>query len=156
MQPYHLRPVVFPPAFEKEEEEPEQQPGQVTSSVKRNQPTTPSKLSGAVPTSTAMSYQIVNINEMAKVIPLFCRDYLGREEPADWFTEFQLSLLASWTERMKLDQFGMQLAVGSYADEWFMDLPSEDKADMAMLKAAFLKWWPPTRRLKWTKMQQHE
>ncbi|KAI5995000.1 hypothetical protein EDD15DRAFT_2365904 [Pisolithus albus] len=103
-----------------------------------------------------MSYQIINVNETAKVVPLFRGDYSGKEEPADWFTEFQLSLPTTWSEMTKVDRFGLQLAVGSYADEWFTNLPSEDKADMASLKAAFLKRWPPTKRPKWTKAQQRE
>ncbi|KAI5998600.1 hypothetical protein EDD15DRAFT_2363410 [Pisolithus albus] len=86
-----------------------------------------------------MSYQIINVNETAKVVPLFRGDYANKEEPADWFTEFQLSLPTTWSEDMKIDRFGLQVAVGSYADEWFTDLPTSDKASLAALKAAFLK-----------------
>ncbi|KAI6007930.1 hypothetical protein EDC04DRAFT_2611230 [Pisolithus marmoratus] len=84
------------------------------------------------------------------------RDYSNKEEPSDWFTEFQLSLPMTWMEAVKVDQFSLQLAAGSYAEEWFMDLPSRDKVDMAVLKTAFLKRWLPTKRPKWTKSQQRE
>lgn len=49
-----------------------------------------------------------------------------------------------------------ELAAGSHADEWFADLPSEDKADMMALKAAFLKHWPPVKKPRWTRAQQRE
>ncbi|KAI6011807.1 hypothetical protein PISMIDRAFT_29855 [Pisolithus microcarpus 441] len=103
-----------------------------------------------------MLYQIINVNEVAKVVPLFRGDYSNNEEPADWFAAFQLSLPSTWSDAMKVDRFAMQLVVGSYADKWFMDLMLREKADLSMLKAAFLKRWPPVKRPKWTKMQQRE
>ncbi|KAI5983965.1 hypothetical protein EDD15DRAFT_2375808 [Pisolithus albus] len=103
-----------------------------------------------------MSYQIINVNETAKVVPLFWGDCAGKGKPADWFTEFQLSLPATWSKTMKIDQFSLQLAAGSQADEWFVDLPAREKTDMATLKVAFLKRWPPTWRPKWTRTPQQQ
>ncbi|KAI6046569.1 hypothetical protein EDC04DRAFT_2994991 [Pisolithus marmoratus] len=152
---YNLRPAVFPPLF-REEDELEQKTEQAVPLAGRSQPATLPRPTTPSTTNPAMSYQIININEPAKAVPLFRGDYANKEEPSDWFTEFQLSLPTTWTEAMKVDRFGLQLAAGSYADEWFTDLPSSDKADMASLKAAFLKRWPANKRLKWTKAQQRE
>ncbi|KAI6016336.1 hypothetical protein PISMIDRAFT_29233 [Pisolithus microcarpus 441] len=93
---------------------------------------------------------------MAKVIPLFHGDYGNREEPMEWFAQFQLSVPDLWSETRKVDCFGLQLAPGSYADNWFMDLPSEDKEDMRALKAAFIKRWPLAKHPKLTRVQQRE
>ncbi|KAI6109040.1 hypothetical protein EDD16DRAFT_1711553 [Pisolithus croceorrhizus] len=116
------------------------------------------KLNPAAPAlaDATMAYQIINVNEMAKVVSLFWGDYSSKGEPADWFTEFQLSLPSTWSEAMKVDRFGLQLTAGSYVDEWFADLPSKDKVDMTALKAAFLKWWPSVKKPRWMRAQQQE
>ena len=55
----------------------------------------------------------------AKMLPLFHGDYSDKDEPAHWFTQFQLTLPDMWSEAAKLQRFQMQLAPGGYADEWF-------------------------------------
>ena len=58
----------------------------------------------------------------AKMLPLFHGDYSDKDEPAHWFTQFQLALPDTWSEAAKLQRFQMQLAPGGYADEWFNEL----------------------------------
>ncbi|KAI6009916.1 hypothetical protein PISMIDRAFT_30456 [Pisolithus microcarpus 441] len=65
--------------------------------------------------------------DAAKIIPLFHGDYGNKEEPTEWFTQFQLSIPDAWMDMRKVDRFGLQLAPGSYADDWFGNLPSAEK-----------------------------
>ncbi|KAI6040082.1 hypothetical protein EDC04DRAFT_2894455 [Pisolithus marmoratus] len=130
-QNYHLQPAIFPsemlfPARPKAEQRAMPTPNPFLATP-NPQPMTSGRPAQPQPAAQTMLYQIVNVNKVAKVVPLFRGDYLNKEEPSDWFAEFQLSLLMTWTEAMKVDQFSRQLVAGSYAEEWFMDLLSRDK-----------------------------
>jgi len=92
----------------------------------------------------------------AKMIPLFHGDYSDKEEPAHWFAQFQLALPESWPKVAKVQRFHMQLAPGGYANEWFDALTASEHASVAAIRTAFLRQWPPTKRAKWSKVQQKE
>jgi len=92
----------------------------------------------------------------AKTLPLFYGDYSDKEEPAHWFAQFQLALPESWPETAKVQRFHMQLAPGGYADKWFDALTASERASVAAIRTVFLRRWPPTKRAKWSKVQQKE
>ncbi|KIM57134.1 hypothetical protein SCLCIDRAFT_17024 [Scleroderma citrinum Foug A] len=92
----------------------------------------------------------------AKMLPLFHGDYSNSEEPAHWFVQFQLALPDTWSEVAKIQWFQLQLAPRGYAEEWFNTLPTSELASLAMVRTAFLKRWPPMKRVKWLRLQQRE
>ncbi|KAG1768909.1 hypothetical protein EV702DRAFT_1203113 [Suillus placidus] len=132
-------------------------------------PTTISSLTITRPTSalfnTAASIPIVKplastqstmFSENPRAVPLFRGDYGDKEEPTEWFAQFELSLPGSWGDDKRLDCFEMQLAPGQIAEEWFQDVTPTRTITFAGLKAAFWKRWPPPKRPKYMWVQQKE
>ncbi|KAG1821263.1 hypothetical protein EV424DRAFT_1347018 [Suillus variegatus] len=62
--------------------------------------------------------------EHPRTVPLFKGDYGDKEEPTEWFAQFELSLPETWSDRQRIDRFAMQLAPGQIAEEWFQGLSS--------------------------------
>jgi hypothetical protein len=50
----------------------------------------------------------------------------------------------------------MQLTPGQMADQWFQSFDSMHTTTFAVLKTAFLKWWPPPKPPKLSHAQQRE
>jgi hypothetical protein len=94
--------------------------------------------------------------EMPGKVDVFHGDYSKEEEPTEWFMTFQLSLPSSWNDDQKVERFQLHLVPNSYADEWFNNLSVLDTMSMTVLRAAFFKRWPPTKKPKWSKAQQKE
>ncbi|KIJ57729.1 hypothetical protein HYDPIDRAFT_34845, partial [Hydnomerulius pinastri MD-312] len=94
--------------------------------------------------------------ESAKVIVLFNGDYSNNEEPTSWFQQFQLAVPSSWNDARKIERFQLQLAMGSYAEDWFNGLSSAELTSMTTLRTAFMKRWPPPPRPTWTRQIQKE
>ncbi|KAG2034213.1 hypothetical protein BDR03DRAFT_984557 [Suillus americanus] len=89
-------------------------------------------------------------------VPLFCGDYTNKEEPTEWFAQFELSLPVSWDEAQRIERFEMQLAPGNIAEEWFQGLSPSKLALFSSIKAAFWKRWPPPRQPRYMRAQQKE
>jgi hypothetical protein len=95
-------------------------------------------------------------SENPRVVPLFRGDYANKEEPTEWFAQFELSMPASWNDSQRLTRFEMQLAPGNIAEEWYQDMVTKRTFTFSGLKFAFRKRWPPPRRPKYTRAQQKE
>ncbi|KAI5984749.1 hypothetical protein EDD15DRAFT_2374870 [Pisolithus albus] len=103
------------------------------------------------PALTAMTHNRDN----TKMLPLFRGDYSNKEDPAEWFALFRLAT-TSLTEKEKVTRFKCQLYPGGLAEEWFTDLDSSEKMNLADIKNAFGQRWPARRRPKWSRAQQRE
>lgn len=123
-------------------------------------PTTVSSLTITQPTptlqNTSSTLPIMTSREHPRTVPLFKGDYGDKEEPTEWFAQFELSLLETWTDRQRIDRFAMQLAPGQIAEEWFQGLSSLRISTFLDLRTAFRKRWPPPKRPKYSRMQQKE
>jgi len=95
-------------------------------------------------------------SENPRAIPLFRGDYGAKEEPTEWFAQFELLLPGSWNDDKRVDRFEMQLAPGQLAEEWFQVIAPTRTITFTGLKAAFRKRWPPPKRPKYTRAQQKE
>ncbi|KAG2029558.1 hypothetical protein BDR03DRAFT_1018217 [Suillus americanus] len=60
--------------------------------------------------------------ENRRAVPLFRGDYNNKEEPTEWFAQFELSLPMSWSDSQRIERFEMQLAPGNVAEEWFQEI----------------------------------
>ncbi|KAG2141360.1 hypothetical protein DEU56DRAFT_911467 [Suillus clintonianus] len=129
-----------------------------TSSLTITRPTpTPFNSTAQSPTTKRPTSTRFNMpSENPRPVPLFRGDYGDKEEPTEWFAQFELSLLESWDDDKKVDRFEMQLAPGNLAEEWFQDNVPTKSITFASLKLAFRGRWPPPRRPRYTRAQQKE
>ncbi|KAG1835436.1 hypothetical protein EV424DRAFT_1340551 [Suillus variegatus] len=95
-------------------------------------------------------------SEHPRTVPLFKGDYGDKEEPTEWFAQFELSLPETWSDRQRIDRFAMQLAPGQIAEEWFQGLSSTRISTFLDLRTTFRRRWPPPKRPKYSRMQQKE
>ncbi|KAG1880059.1 hypothetical protein F4604DRAFT_1679179 [Suillus subluteus] len=101
-------------------------------------PTTVSSLTITQPTSTPhitnLILPIMNSRKHPRIVLLFKGDYGDKEEPTEWFAQFELSLPEAWTDMQQIDCFAMQLAPGQIVEEWFQDLLSMQIRDAGHLQ----------------------
>ncbi|KAG1818249.1 hypothetical protein EV424DRAFT_1540191 [Suillus variegatus] len=129
-----------------------------TSSLTATRPTpTPSTNVAALPIKKqSSSPPLPMASENPRTVPLFRGDYANKEEPTEWFAQFELSMPASWNDSQRISRFEMQLAPGNIAEEWFQDIAARKSFTFSGLKIAFRKRWPPPKRPKYTRAQQKE
>jgi hypothetical protein len=94
--------------------------------------------------------------ENPRAVPLFRGDYNNKEEPTEWFAQFELSLPMSWSDSQRIERFEMQLAPGNVAEEWFQEIATFKTLTFTSLKLAFRRRWPPPKRTRFTRAQQKE
>ncbi|KAG1725900.1 uncharacterized protein EDB91DRAFT_1086968 [Suillus paluster] len=123
-------------------------------------PTTASSLTTTRPTptpyTTNVALPVMSSREQPWAVTLFRGDYGDREEPTEWFVQFELSLPESWTDTQKIDHFIMQLVPGQMAEEWYQSLKSLQTNTFTILKSTFRKRWPPPKQPKYSHAQQKE
>ncbi|KAG1871823.1 hypothetical protein DFJ58DRAFT_722574 [Suillus subalutaceus] len=117
-------------------------------------PTTVSSLTITQPTPTPhitnSILPIMTNREHPRIVPLFKGDYGDKEEPTEWFLQFELSLPKTWFDTQRIDCFAMQLAPGQIAEEWFQGLSSTQISTFLGLRTIFRKRWPPPKRPKYS------
>ena len=77
------------------------------------------------------------------------------ENPEDFLRSF-FRRMGTATDDVKKRQFRYFLQADSAADEWFDELPQEDKKDWDALEDAFNKCWPRKKAAKKTKEEYEE
>lgn len=77
------------------------------------------------------------------------------ENPEDFLRSF-FRRMGNNTDDVKKRQFPNYLQADSVADEWFEDLPPNDKANWAAIEAAFRVRWPRKKAAKKTKEEYEE
>jgi hypothetical protein len=72
-----------------------------------------------------------------RAVPLFHCDYANKEEPTEWFTQFELSLPMSWSDSQCIEHFEMQLGLGNVAEEWFQEIATFKTLTFSSIKIMF-------------------
>ncbi|KAF9231407.1 hypothetical protein BU15DRAFT_68359 [Melanogaster broomeanus] len=83
------------------------------------------------------------MGSIVAAIPFFRGEYKSNESPTDWLKRLIMAAPPTWSDRQRIERFGVQCAGGSQAEEWFLTLDATMKASWDDFQDAFLKRWPP-------------
>ncbi|KIK33113.1 hypothetical protein CY34DRAFT_18586 [Suillus luteus UH-Slu-Lm8-n1] len=88
--------------------------------------------------------------------PSFYEDYEKGEEPTNWLRRYELLLPTTTTDTDKLTHFELQCAAASPVENWYVNLPTMDKATWVAFQAAFRARWPQPTQVALTVAQKKE